>query len=88
MGLVSPGGGGSAELLAGYCSEHLLVIANEASGIPDMVFAPLDGILSGFDSKVLLLGRMNRDSGYFFNSHFKKGIMDKWTKLNWTVELK
>ncbi|MBE9594835.1 MAG: hypothetical protein IMF19_15295 [Proteobacteria bacterium] len=86
--LVSPDEDNPAELLAGYCSEHLLVIANDASGIPDIVFAPLDSVLTGFDSKVLLLGRMNRDSGYFFNSNFKKGVMDKWTKLSWLAKLK
>lgn len=72
------------EILAGYCTKHLLIVANEASGIPDIVFAPLNGVLTEPDSKVLMLGTITQNSGYFFDSHYKKGVMDKWTKLRWT----
>lgn len=53
--LVSLDKGNLAETLAGYCAEHLLIIANEAQNIPEVVFAPLDGVLTKFDSKVLFI---------------------------------
>lgn len=53
--LASLDEGDAVEILAGYCAEHLLIIANEAYSIPDIVFAPLDGILTSRDSKVVFL---------------------------------
>jgi hypothetical protein len=80
--LVSSNENGQAELLAGYCADHLLIIANEAGAIPDIVFAPLDGVLTEFDSKVLLLGNMLRKKGFFYNTHFNKEL-NGWHKLHW-----
>jgi hypothetical protein len=42
-----------AETLAGFHGDHLLIIADEASGIPDPVYIPLEGAMTQEDNRVL-----------------------------------
>lgn len=72
-----------AETLAGIHSEHLLIIVDESSGVPDPTFIPLEGALTQADNKVLLIGNMTRNTGYFFDSHFHAEISKDWFKLHW-----
>ena len=59
-----------AETLAGFHGDHLLIVADEASGIPDPVYIPLEGALTQEDNRVLLIGNMTQNAGYFYDSHF------------------
>lgn len=70
-----------AETLAGYHGEHLLVVVDEASGVPDPVFKPLEGMLTRPDNKVLMIGNPTRDSGYFFDAFH--GERERWLCLHW-----
>lgn len=71
-----------AETLAGLHADHLLIVADEASGIPDPTFIPLEGALTQEDNKVLLIGNMTKNSGYFYDTHY--GLMaSEWCKLHW-----
>jgi hypothetical protein len=72
-----------AETLAGFHGDHLLIVVDEASGIPDPVYIPLEGALTQEDNKVLLIGNMTRNQGYFYESHFHPTISNNWTKLHW-----
>ena len=72
-----------AETLAGFHGDHLLIVVDEASGIPDPVFIPLEGALTQEDNKVLLIGNMTRNQGYFYDSHFDTKFSDVWQKLHW-----
>jgi len=73
-----------AETLAGYHEDHFLVVVDEASGVPDPVFKPLEGILTRPDNKVLLIGNPTKDSGYFYDVfHHDK---DRWFTLTWNSE--
>lgn len=72
-----------AETLAGFHGEHMLVIVDESSGVPDPVFVPLEGIMTQEDNRVLLIGNMTKNSGYFYDSHFHPTISKAWTKLHW-----
>lgn len=72
-----------AETLAGLHGDHLFIIADEASGIPDPTFIPLEGALSQPDNKTLLIGNMTKNSGYFFDSHFHAALKDDWKRLHW-----
>lgn len=72
-----------AETLAGLHGDHLFIIADEASGIPDPTFVPLEGALTQPDNKVLLIGNMTRNSGYFYDTHFHATIKNDWSKLHW-----
>ncbi len=53
------------------------------SGIPDPVYIPLEGILTQADNKVLLIGNMTKNSGYFFDTHFNDAFKRDWNTLHW-----
>jgi len=75
-----------AETLAGFHGDHLLIVVDEASGVPDPVFIPLEGALTQVDNKVLLIGNMTKSHGYFYDSHFHTEIKKDWFKLHWNSE--
>ncbi len=72
-----------AETLAGLHGDHLLLIVDEASGVNDPVYIPLEGALTQEDNKVVLIGNMTRNKGYFYESHFHPTISKNWCKLHW-----
>jgi len=72
-----------AETLAGFHADHMLIVADEASGIPDPVYIPLEGAMTQEDNKVLLIGNMTRNSGYFYDTHFHADLKQPWTRLHW-----
>jgi hypothetical protein len=72
-----------AETLAGLHSDHLLIIVDEASGVPDPTFIPLEGAMTQSDNKVLLIGNMTKNSGYFYDTHFHATISKDWCKIHW-----
>ena len=72
-----------AETLAGFHGDHLLIVADEASGIPDPVYIPLEGALTQEDNRVLLIGNMTQNKGYFYDSHFHPKLNQPWFKLHW-----
>jgi phage terminase large subunit len=72
-----------AETLAGFHGDHLLIVVDEASGVPDPVYIPLEGALTQEDNRVLLIGNMTRNQGYFYESHFHPKHSLAWTTLHW-----
>jgi hypothetical protein len=72
-----------AETLAGLHGDHLLIICDESSGIPDPTFIPLEGAMSQPDNKVLLIGNMTRNSGYYYDTHFSESAKQDWYRLHW-----
>lgn len=63
--------GNSPEAMQGFHADYLLIVADEASGIEDRVFQPLEGTLTGKHNVLVLTGNPTRASGYFFDSHHK-----------------
>jgi len=57
------------EALQGVHAEHVLLIADEASGIPEAVFEAAAGSMSGHSACTILLGNPTRGSGFFFDTH-------------------
>ena len=72
-----------AETLAGLHADHLLIICDEASGIPDPTFIPLEGAMTQLDNKVILIGNMTKSTGYFYDTHFHNEIKKDWCCLHW-----
>ena len=64
------------EAMAGVHSENVLLIADEASGIPEEVFESAAGSMSGHNSTTLLLGNPIRTSGFFYRTH--TDLADDW----------
>jgi hypothetical protein len=71
------------ETLGGLHDEHMLVVVDEASGVPDPVYVPLEGILTKEDNKVLLIGNMTKSTGYFYDTHFHSEVTKDWNCLHW-----
>lgn len=72
-----------AETLAGLHGDHFLVVVDETSGVPDPMFIPLEGTLTQEDNKILLIGNMTKNKGYFYETHFHVEHSRPWRKLHW-----
>jgi hypothetical protein len=75
-----------AETLAGHHATHQLIVVDEASGVPDPVYLPLEGALTSQDNKVILIGNMTKNTGYFFDTHFHPEFKNAWEKFHWSSE--
>jgi len=67
------------EALAGVHSDYVLLIADEASGVPEGVFEAASGSMSGESACTILLGNPVRSTGMFYNTHNK--LSDYWKIL-------
>lgn len=56
----------SPERFQGHHAEHLLLIADEASGIDESIFEAMAGSLTAPESRLLLIGNPTRTSGEFY----------------------
>jgi len=65
------------EALQGIHSEHVMLVADEASGVPESVFEAAAGSMSGHSAVTLLLGNPTRSSGFFFDTHNR--LSGEWT---------
>jgi len=59
------------DALQGFHAENLLFVVDEASGVPDEIFQPLEGALSTPGAKSVLCGNPTRVRGYFYDSHHR-----------------
>jgi phage terminase large subunit len=75
-----------AETLAGFHGDHLLIVVDEASGVPDPVYIPVEGAMTQEDNRILLIGNMTKNTGYFYDTHFHPEISKQWFKLHWNSE--
>ena len=64
------------EALQGVHSENVLLIADEASGVPEAIFESAAGSMSGHSACTILLSNPTRTSGFFFDTHNK--LKDMW----------
>lgn len=71
------------EALAGLHGKYILILADEASGIPDKVFEVMKGALTGDMYIVMYYSNPTRTEGEFYDSH-KRGSL--FTKLAFNSE--
>ncbi len=64
------------ESMAGLHSAHVMLVADEASGIPEPVFEAAGGSMSSPGAITLLIGNPTRSSGFFWNCHMMQ--RDRW----------
>lgn len=72
------------EALAGVHSDHVLLIGDEASGIPEAVYIAAAGSMSGHNACTILAGNPVRTKGLFFDTHHDLAHM--WTTFHWSCE--
>lgn len=59
-----------AETIAGFNAPFKLIVVDEASGVSDAVFRPLEGGLGQKCNLVLMIGNPTKHNGFFYNSHY------------------
>lgn len=67
------------EALQGVHSENVMLVADEASGIPEAVFEAAAGSMSGHKAVTLLLGNPVRSTGFFYDTHNR--LKDDWVTM-------
>jgi hypothetical protein len=72
------------EALAGIHSDNVLLIADEASGIPEQVYEAAAGSMSGHNATTVLAGNPVRSSGLFYDTHHK--LRDLWYTIKVSCE--
>ena len=72
------------EALAGVHSENVLLVIDEASGVPEKVFEAAAGSMSGHNATTLMLSNPTRSSGTFFESHNR--MKSSWWTRQWSCQ--
>ena len=72
------------EALAGVHSDNVLLIVDEASGVPEQVFEAAAGSTSGHNATTLMLSNPTRSSGTFFESHNR--MSHTWWTRTWSCK--
>ena len=68
------------ESLAGIHSDNVLLVIDEASGIPEAVFEAAAGSMSGSSATTIMLGNPVRTVGTFFESHHR--LKNEWHTMH------
>ena len=72
------------EALAGVHSDNVLLIIDEASGVPEQVYEAAAGSMSGHNATTLMLSNPTRSSGTFFESHNR--MANSWWTRTWSCK--
>lgn len=59
------------DALQGFHSENIMFVIDEASGVEDEIFQPLEGALSTPGAKSVMCGNPTKCRGYFYDSHHR-----------------
>jgi phage terminase large subunit len=70
------------EALAGVHSENVLLVVDEASGVPEKVFEAAAGSMSGHNATTVLLSNPTRSVGTFYESQNR--MSDSWWTRRWS----
>jgi hypothetical protein len=68
------------EALAGIHSEHVLLIIDEASAVPEAVYEAAAGSMSGHSACTILIGNPTRNSGMFYKTHHE--LASDWETMH------
>jgi phage terminase large subunit len=72
------------EAIAGLHGDYVLILADEASGIPDEIYRSAEGSMTGPTVLVILIGNGTRNIGYFYDSHHED--KDEWQTFSFSSE--
>lgn len=70
------------EALAGVHSDNVMLVVDEASGVPEQVFEAASGSMSGHSATTILAGNPTRSTGTFFETHTR--LREHWLTLHWS----
>ena len=72
------------EALAGIHAENVLLLVDEASGIPPAVFEHAVGSMSGHNAHTLMLSNPTRRSGFFYDIFNVPAAGEGWAKFHFS----
>lgn len=72
------------EALAGLHGEHVLILVDEASAVPEAIFNTVEGALTEESILVIMISNPTRNVGYFFESQ-KGGDMEAWERFKFST---
>jgi len=61
----------SPEALAGVHGEHVCILVDEASGVPEAIYETMEGAQTGKSPLVMMFSNHTRLVGYFHESHYR-----------------
>jgi hypothetical protein len=70
------------EALAGVHSDNVMLVIDEASGVPEQVFEAAAGSMSGHSAVTIMLSNPTRSSGTFFESQTR--LSQHWWTRRWS----
>lgn len=73
-----------AETLAGFHEDYQLFIIDEATGVPDAVFKPIEGTMTGICNLALIIFNPTRTNGAAINTQYKE--KEFWVTMRWNAE--
>lgn len=72
------------EAMAGLHGEHVLIVGDEASGIPDEIYRAAEGSLTGENTLVIFISNGTRNLGYFYDTHGSDRL--NWETMSFSSE--
>ncbi len=72
------------EAMAGLHGEHVLIVGDEASGIPDEIYRSAEGSLTGENTLVIFISNGTRNLGYFYDTH--NNDKENWETMSFSSE--
>ena len=72
------------DALQGVHADHVLLICDEASGVPEQVYEAAGGSMSAHHATMVLAGNPVRSSGYFYDTFHK--MSDRWDTFHVSCE--
>lgn len=73
-----------AETLAGFHEDFQMFVIDEASGVPDPVFKPLEGTMTGVCNFALVIFNPTKTKGFAIDTQTKE--QSQWINLRWNAE--
>jgi hypothetical protein len=71
-----------ATTLSGLHSRYMMIVGDEAQGIPDPVFRDLDSTMTSIVNFAVLIFNPTRNTGYAVKTHES----DRWIQVHWDAE--
>lgn len=75
-----------AETFRGYHAPTMIYIIDEATGVPDPVFQPLEASLTEPNNWIFIISNPTRTSGYAAGTHLDELSKDQWIRISWNCE--
>lgn len=74
------------ETLSGFHSDFMMFCVDEASGVPNPVFVPIERTQTGFCNFAIIIFNPTRHTGFAIDTHYNKIEKERWIRLQWNAE--